>query len=123
MDNKQIDAKMLILNFNNSGISEVTINVPFLVTDILFRPPVSALAAPQIETAFLVISTLVNGGCQTMSGYNSITFANDFRYRFQKPTAIRGSYTFTFLRISNGVPAAFTGGIAFPIEFIGYNQQ
>ena len=121
MDNKQIDAKMILLNFNNSGISEVTINVPFLVTDILFRPPVSALAA-QIETAFIVISTLVNGGCQTMSGYNSITYANDFRYRFAKPTAIRGSYTFTFLRISNGAQAAFTGGIAFPIEFIGYNK-
>ena len=90
MDNKQIDAKMILLNFNNSGILEVTINVPFLVTDILFRPPVSDLTA-NITQAFIVTSTLVNGGCQTMSGYNSITYANNFRYRFAKPTLIRGS--------------------------------
>ena len=41
MDKKQIDAKMLLLNFNASGSAEATINVPFLVTDILFRPPFS----------------------------------------------------------------------------------
>jgi hypothetical protein len=122
MDNKQIDSKLILLNFNNSGISEVTINVPFLVTDILFRPPISDLSA-NIAQQFVVTSTLVGGGCQTMSGYSSITFANDFRYRFQKPILIRGSYTFTFIRISNGAQANFTGGIAFPIEFIGYNQQ
>ena len=122
MDNKQIDAKILLLYFNNSGVAEATVNIPFLVTDILFKPPVSVLVQ-NLTMSFIITSTMVNAACQTMSGYNSITMANDFRHRFQKPESIRGSYTFSFFQISNGAPAAFTGGVAFPIEFIGYNKH
>lgn len=122
MDKKQIDAKMLLLNFNASGTAEATINVPFLVTDILFRPPVSYLwPQPANGVAYIVVSTICSGGIQTMSSLNYVTYANDFRHRFAKPTAIRGSYTFSFFGIFDGNPATFTGGVAFPIEFIGYN--
>lgn len=122
MDNKQIDAKMLLLNFNASGTAEATINVPFLVTDILFRPPVSILVPqPAGGITYIIVSTLCTGGIQTMSSLNYVTYANDFRHRFANPTAIRGSYTFSFFSIFDGNPVNFTGGVAFPIEFIGYN--
>ena len=122
MDKKQIDAKMLLLNFNASGSTEATINVPFLVTDILFRPPVSLLVPqPNPVMSYIIVSTICSGGIQTMSSTNSVAFANDFRHRFANPTAIRGSYTFSFFSIFDGSPVAFTGGVAFPIEFIGYN--
>ena len=120
MDNKQIDAKLLLLNFNASNTTEATINVPFSVTDILFHPPVSSFTVAT-TSAYIVTCTIVNGGCQTMSGYNAITYSTDFRHRFAQPTAIRGTFTFSLFDIRNGNPAAFTGGVAFPIEFIGYN--
>ena len=121
MDNKQIDAKILLLYFNNTNTSEASINVPFLVTDILFRPPSSSLN-PAIQTTFVITSTLVNGGCQTLSGFNAITHSAEFRHRFQKPESIRGTYSFSVFDIQDGDPATITGGIAFPIEFIGYNK-
>ena len=122
MDNKQIDGKIILLFFNNSGSAEASLNVPFLVTDILFRPPSSSLN-PAVQTTFIITTTLVNGACQTLSGYNAITHSSDFRHRFQKPESIRGSYSFSVFDIQDGSPAAITGGISFPIEFIGYNKH
>ena len=122
MDNKQIDGKILLLYFNNSNTAEATITIPCLVTDILFRPPSSSLN-PAVQTTFIVTSTLVNGGCQTLSGYNAITHSSDFRHRFQKPETIRGTYSFSVFDIQDGSPAVISGGLSFPIEFIGYNKH
>ena len=56
MDNKQIDGKILLLYFNNSNTAEATITIPFLVTDILFRPPSSSLN-PAIQTTSPISNT------------------------------------------------------------------
>lgn len=120
MDNKQIDAKIILLFFNNSNVSEATINIPFPVSDILFKPPISVLNPP-IQTSFIMNTTMVNGACQSFSGYNAITFSSDFRYRFQRPELIRGTFQFSVFDILNGNPRSISGGVAFPIEFIGYN--
>jgi hypothetical protein len=139
VEDKQIYSVALHLVFNANSTYRLTtpLRVPFPVTDILFRTPVSSFANIGIENehGYSITTDLIVGIVGCVAGCalgddsigNSLSAAQnigyDFRRRYQYPTTIDGSYTFELTSILDGQKHPLTGGVILPIEFIGYNRQ